>query len=281
MTRSWGIASLMGGMVLMIGCSPSVRHMEPLSNKDRVQVPTTFDHSLFDAVVQQYVDDGGWVDYAGLKRDRALDPYLEQISQTRPDGLSEAGQIAFWINVYNATTLKLIASNYPTSSILRLAPRGLFGFHFHIPRANDVFRATKVNVGGDALSLHDMEHEILRKHFDEPRIHFALVCGALSCPPLRNQAFTADRLDAQLDEQGRIFLHDTTKNKVDADGTKIYLSKIFKWFKEDFGGTDASLQHFLASYFSGEVRQKLAAAAFRISYMRYDWSLNAQDVPAS
>lgn len=271
---------IVGACVVLIGCRGALRQTNQSTQKERVESPSTVDHSLFDSVVKQYVDTDGGVDYAGLKQDQALAPYLEYISHVDPASLSEDGQVAFWINVYNATTLDLIASNYPTPSILRLAPRGIFGFRFHLPKVNDVFRSTEATVGGTRISLNDIEHEILRKDFDEPRIHFALVCAARSCPPLRNEAFTAALLDAQLGDQGRIFLHDTFKNQVGDQEETIKLSKIFKWFIEDFGGTDTSLQAFLAPYFEGEVRQKLENGGYRIGYLRYDWSLNKQDEQA-
>lgn len=277
MKRRLLVACVAGVLILVAGCRSALRQTNLTTKEGRVESPTAVDHSLFDAVVKQYVDAKGWVDYAGLQQDQALKPYLEQISHIDPSALSEGGQVAFWINVYNATTLDLVASNYPTNSILRLAPRGIFGFRFHIPKANDVFRTTKVNVGGTLISLNDIEHEILRKEFNEPRIHFALVCGARSCPPLRNEAFTEEMLDLQLDNQGRVFLTDTFKNQIGEQADMIKISKIFKWFNVDFGGTDTTLQAFLAPYFEGEVRQKLENGAYRISYLRYDWSLNKQD----
>jgi hypothetical protein len=125
-------------------------------------------------------------------------------------------------------------------------------------------------------SLDEIEHQIIRKRFDEPRIHFALVCAATSCPPLRDEAYTADRLNAQLDEQARVFLHTPGKNDVPTPGDDdtVRLSRIFKWFDGDFGGSKNSIQRYIAPYFDAEVKDRLEAADYDVEFHDYDWSLN-------
>lgn len=231
-------------------------------------------HDAYDAVLKAYVTDDGWVDYARLKADQALDPYLEALAQANPDTLSEAGQVAFWINAYNAFTLKLVVDHYPVSSIRRITPTGI---PISIPFIHSPFQIRFAEVAGDTVSLDHIEHDILRKHYDEPRIHFALVCAARSCPKLRREAYRGDRLDAQLDDQARSFLEDPTKNRVDDDDGTIHLSSIFNWFRGDFASSRAGLQAYLAQYFDGQVREKLENGAYRIRYLDYDWTLNDID----
>lgn len=240
------------------------------------RTPSSFDHSTFDALLGTYVDDDGLVDYEGLKQSDALTPYLEALAVTDPSELSEQGQIAFWINAYNALTLKLIVDNYPTESILRLSPRGIKGLDFLIPKVNTPFQVEVGYVGGEKQTPDHIEHGILRANYDEPRIHFALVCAAMSCPPLRNEAYTGARLDEQLDDQGRTFLHDRSKNAIPLDDSTIQISKIFDWFKGDFAEDDAGLQQYLAHHFDGDLKAQLAQGAFKIKHMNYDWTLNDQ-----
>jgi hypothetical protein len=208
----------------------------------------------YDAVLEAYVDDEGCVDYAGLKAPGALEPYLAVLARADPEPFSTTEQLAFWINAYNAYTLGLIADRYPVRSIKRITPTGI---PITIPFVHSPFRIRFAVVGGRTLSLDDIEHRILRRRFTEPRIHFALVCAARSCPRLRREAYTGDGLDRQLDDQARVFLHDRTKNRIPDEGGVIRLSRIFSWFGRDFGPDAAHLQAFLAPYFAGEVRKKL------------------------
>jgi hypothetical protein len=131
-------------------------------------------------------------------------------------------------------------------------------------------------VADTARTLDEIEHDIIRERFDEPRIHFALVCAAKGCPPLRREAYTAPRLDAQLDDQARTFLHNKQKNRIPAGDGRTALSRILKWYGEDFGPTTDALQQQIATYFEGAVRKRLQAAAYEVTFLSYDWSLNEQ-----
>ncbi len=235
-----------------------------------------FDHGRFDAALDAFVDARGRVDYAGLKRSGALDPYLASLDAATPEAMPPAERLAFWINVYNAWTLRLILDHYPVRSIKRITPARLPGLTLYLPKLNSPWEYRIVRAGGRRLTLNEVEHGILRKTFGEPRIHFALVCAARSCPKLRREAFTGARLDAQLDDQARDFLHDPAKNRIpDAPGL-IRLSPIFRWFRRDFARDDRGLQAFLAPYFDGDVRNRLLRGAYRVRYLRYDWRLNEQ-----
>ena len=230
---------------------------------------------LFDELLKTYVDEQGLVDYASLKADRALEPVLAQMEQVQVTELSDAEAIAFWINAYNAYTIKLIVDNYPVKSIREITPLRIKGLSLAIPKINSPFEYNIATIEGKKYSLDDIEHGILRKHFEEPRIHFALVCAAMSCPKLRREAYAGADLDRQLDEQARSFLTDPSKNRIDPNSKRIYLSKIFRWFKRDFTTGGRHLQAFLATYFEGDLRDRLEKGAFKVKFLKYDWSLNA------
>lgn len=227
-----------------------------------------FDHShaLLEKVLDAFVRKGE-VDYARLKENPAdLKAYLDQIASVSPKGFSqwsEPEQIAFLCNLYNAATLELIIDHYPVESIRKIwAP-------WKNPWKQEVVR-----LFGNKVTLDHVEHDLLRKDYKEARIHFALVCAARSCPPLRGQPYLPDRLDEQLEDQGRIFLNTPSKNRVDLESRTLYLSKIFKWFSEDFEGTSGSVLAFVRPYFPEGISSQLEDGGFDVKYLDYDWTLN-------
>ncbi len=260
--------------LLWAGCTGG-SNVQPVRAQGAVQAPDSVDHSAFTNLVHEHVDAAGRVDYAAIKaqHDAVLAPYLHQLAETDPSNLNRAGRLAFWINAYNALTIKLIVDHYPVDSIKDITPAG----GPSIPRLNAPWFVKVGEVAGQMRTLDEIEHEIIRERFDEPRIHFALVCAAVSCPKLRGEAFTGDQLDDQLDDQARMFLHDDAKNKIAAEAEAIHLSRIFKWFEGDFGAETDEVQRFIAPYFEGPTREKLQAAGFRIDYLEYDWTLNDQE----
>lgn len=220
-------------------------------------------HQLWDELVKAHVKPNGMVDYKGFVQDKAkLDEYLKLISDNAPDRKtwSKNQQMAYWINAYNAFTVKLIVDNYPVKSIRDLGPS------LKIPLIKDVWHYKFFKIGGVESSLDEIEHSILRKEFDEPRIHFAINCASVSCPPLLNEAFTAEKLEAQLAKVATTFINDPTRNKITADQAQI--SSIFSWFKEDFT-KKGTLVDFLNLY--SKVKIKPSA---KISYQDYNWNLN-------
>ncbi|MEM6783450.1 MAG: DUF547 domain-containing protein [Bacteroidota bacterium] len=262
------LAVLLTG-VTCSGCLSSADFIRVVPAGPVVPVQNAFDHSEFDRILKTYVDGRGLVNYAGLKANRApLDAYLERLAATDPSNLGRSEQLAFWINAYNAYAIKLVLDNYPTESILDVTS-GPF-----VPKVNSPFQVKFANVGGDERTLDEIEHSIIRPQFNDPRIHFVVICAATSCPPLRAEAFTGARLDEQLDEQGRIFLADPSKNRF--DGETATLSKIFDWYKGDFGGSDDSLQRYLAAFAPESARDGLERAAYDVEFGSYDWSLNEQ-----
>ncbi|MCB0639386.1 MAG: DUF547 domain-containing protein, partial [Lewinella sp.] len=211
-----------------------------------------------------YVDDEGLVDYRGWLSDTArLEDYLDLLRHNPPNPKTwtEAERMAYWINAYNAFTVELILDHYPVESIKDIKNG--------IPFVNTVWDIKFIEIGGETLDLNNIEHGILRKEFDDPRMHFALVCASMSCPKLQNHAYTADRLDEQLDEAAREFLREPFRNEV--DGHPIRLSKILDWYWMDFKDTYATRYDLLDQYLPQPVDRSR-----EIEFLDYDWSLNEQ-----
>lgn len=227
-----------------------------------------FDHShaAFDRVLKQHVS-AGLADYAALKAaPQMLDGYLAALAAVTGSefaGWPEKERLAFLINLYNAATLKLIVVNYPLKSIRSIG---------WLPGA--AWKQEGVSLFGKKVSLDHVEHGIIRKEYRDARVHFALVCAAIGCPPLRSEAFVAARLDAQLDDQGRVFLAQSDKNRVDAAARTVWLSQIFKWFAGDFEAEAGTVLKFATPFFPPEARSALAAGEFKVQFSDYDWSLN-------
>ena len=235
----------------------------------------SIDHALFTEVLAAHVR-SGLVDYATLKVGSRLDRYLARLDATDPDLLpTEAEQLAFWINAYNAYTLKLVADHHPVQSIHDIGTGGRIT-GWLIKRTPWDIRFARV--GGKGMTLNEIEHEVLRKRFHEPRIHFAIVCAAISCPPLRAEAYVAERLDGQLDEQARQFLNDRRSNRFDLKTSRATLSPIFSWFGEDFGSDEQAVIEFVAPYLKPSYAALIAEqpSVWRIRYSDYDWALNEQ-----
>lgn len=229
-------------------------------------------HAAFDRLLHRYVDSAGAVDYAGIQQHRAdvLRPYLDQLATADLSGRSRDARLALWINAYNALTLKLIVDHYPVQNIWAITPGP------PEPKDDSPFQLDVGRVADTMRTLDEIEHEIIRERFDEPRIHFALVCAAVSCPRLRREAYTGLRLDEQLNDQAHTFLHDSTKNRIPAGEGRIALSRILKWYGGDFGPTPEALQRAVASYFEGPVSERLSRGAYAVEYMPYNWTLNDQ-----
>ena len=211
------------------------------------------DHGPFNALLQRFVDASGNVDYAGFKAAHPkLKAYLKSLDSNPPeDAWRREDGLAYWINAYNAATLDLILDNYPLSSIKDLD-------------GGNPWDVKRVRLGGQVYSLNGIENDVIRPRYGDARIHFAVNCAAASCPPLRNEAYTGDRLEEQLGEQTRAFLNDDGFTEVDGDAVTV--SSIFDWYGEDFGD--------VARYI-GKYRDDVDAGA-EVSFSDYDWSLNAQ-----
>jgi hypothetical protein len=232
------------------------------------------DHAAFDRLLRAHVRDG-LVDYDAFERSGEFKEYLARLAATDASALGRDEQVALWINAYNAYTIALINKHRERRSIRNINKT------LGVVKAYGPWQEKLAVVGGRAYTLDEIEQNILRGQFREPRIHFALVCAAMGCPPLRSEAYVAARLDAQLDEQARIFLlRSPTKNRVDVATRTVHLSPIFVEFRDyikDFGGSEAAVGKYIARYFpAGPERQLLEGGDFKVVKTRYDWALNKQ-----
>jgi len=220
-------------------------------------------HVAFNQLLQKHVTPQGLVNYKGFEADeQEFNQYLSQLSSHAPAAAwSKNEQLAYWINAYNAFTIRLILDHYPVKSIKDIGPA------VQIPLVNTPWTEKFFAIGGEKMSLDNIEHGVLRSKFNDPRIHFALVCASLSCPRLRNEAYTAALLDRQLDEQGRDFLSNPGKNQIKQDTAR--LSKYFDWYKGDWEESGQSVQSWVNRYSPTKID-----ASTRIEYLDYNWSLN-------
>ncbi len=228
------------------------------------------DDALFTALLRDHVR-GDEVDYRRIKKDPRLDAFLAQLAATDPASLpSRDARLALWINAYNAYTLKLITSVHPVDTIREITALGRTG-EAATAKPWDIPFAV---VGGQTYTLEHIEHQIIRPQFKDARIHFALVCAAVSCPKLRAEAYVAARLDDQLNDQGRWFL--THRNTLDGRRRTAQLSQLFTWFADDFGGTPANILNFVADFATPDLAQSLRQNPERwtLTSLDYDWSLN-------
>jgi len=197
----------------------------------------------------------GQVDYNGLARNSSnLDLLVSEIAQYELKG--DKSDFPFYLNAYNILVIKGIVDNYPVNS-----PMDIKGF----------FDSKPIAVAGQKLTLNDLENKVIRPTYNDARIHFALVCGAIGCPPLTNQAFTPENYDALLTKNTTAALNNPTFIEMDDNQGSLMLSKIFEWYKVDFGGNDAGIIEFINQY-----RNSPISADTPVSFYEYDWTLNKQ-----
>jgi len=224
-----------------------------------------FPHDTFDILLKKHVNDAGWVDYEGFISDSIqFNKYLGLLSANHPNkkNWTEDERLAYWINAYNAFTIKMIVDNYPIAGIKDIKDG--------IPFVSTVWDISFIKIEGIEYDLNNIEHNIIRQKFDEPRIHASIVCASRSCPQLRNEAFTAERLEEQLQAQMTGFINDSTRNEIHS-ADRAELSKIFTWFKGDFTKKET-----LIEYINKFSTNKLNLNA-KVEYLDYGWGLNVQD----
>lgn len=228
------------------------------------------DHGEWNRVLSVYLkagEDGlNRVDYAAVTApDRAaLDAYVSGLAATPISTHNRAEQFAYWVNLYNALTVKVILDHYPVESIrdIDISP-GLF--------ANGPWGAKLLTIEGEEVSLDDIEHRILRPIWNDPRIHYAVNCAAIGCPNLMPVALNGENTEKNLNEAARAFINHP--RGVRFDGDDLVVSKIFTWFEEDFGGNEAAVIQHLQRYAEPELRARLSGLTDIDDY-EYDWSLN-------
>ena len=234
----------------------------------------TVDHSSFDRLLRAHVVNG-LVDYDAFRSSTEFAGYLRLLAATNPGTLPRNEQLALWINAYNAYTIQLINNKNERESI-RNVNKSLGFLKFKGPWS-EAFAV----VGGKTYSLDDIEQRTIRPTFKEPRIHFALVCAAIGCPPLRSEAYTGARLESQLNDQAVKFLTQTpARNRVDVASRTLYHSQVFTFsnYQTDFGGSDAAMGRFIARYYpAGPEKTLLESGDFKAVKTDYDWSLNSQE----
>lgn len=221
-------------------------------------------------LLSQYVDSKGRVDYAAWKSESStiLNQWLGEIKQSDFTSINSDQELALWINLYNAFTVASILESYPITSI---QPK-IWGIPNFLAFAWFFYRPTH-KVGDSYYYLNQIEHRILRKKFNEPRIHFALVCASLGCPLLRNEAYYGETVQNQLEDDARRFINNPDKVRYEASTQTLYCSKIFKWYKKDFLQVAASIPDYIRSYLKTDI---VSSEEIVIAYLDYDWNLNQQ-----
>ena len=236
-----------------------------------------FDHTGFDAILRAYVNELGQVDYASLKADRSgLDAYVAALGKTSPKSHPDLfptreEKLAYWINAYNAFVLLGVIDAYPVKSVKDI--KYLSGF----------FNRTWVTAGGESYTLNNIEHDILRAEFKEPRIHAAINCASVGCPRLEASAFFAEGIDEKLETVMRNFLNESRNVTIDASAKRVTLSKILDWFDSDLTGwyeaqydvDDAHVLDYVSLFIKGELAKGMNRT-WEVRFHDYDWSLNDQ-----
>ena len=239
-------------------------------------------HQAFSQILEQVVD-GPRVDYRRLQAmRRGLDRYVDALGRTDPQALERASRderLAFWINAYNACMLRLVVDHYP----IRPGGTGLFGAirnriagypENSVWQIRDVFTRDHCPVAGRDRSQDEIEHEIIRPRYQEPRIHFAVNCAAISCPVLWPDAYTGGELDEQLDRAVRHLMEHPEHFRLErGDPAVLHLNKVMDWYREDFGGVEG-LKRFFADYLEGRDREIVLRPDTRVEFFEYDWTLN-------
>jgi len=253
-------------LFLAAGCVPAaiVEAGHPLTQAVQAGLKSgksRFDHSQFTAILMRHVDDQSRVDYAALKADHVkLKDYLSRLAKADLTSLGRDELMALLINTYNAYTLDLIVRNYPLESIKKLTS----------PWDRNI-----CELAGQKVSLNFIEHKLLRvpELFGDPRVHFAVNCASIGCPLLRRRAFTGAKLESQLESAARTTLQDPRYLRV--QGGRVHISRILKWFGEDFIKKYGSMSRFLLKYAEGDAKKLLSSRGDQvIEYLDYDWNLN-------
>ena len=241
----------------------------------------SFDYSLYAEALKTYVDPSGLVNYKKLKSNGAeLRAFVQQLARTSPENHPEIfptreTQLAYWINAYNAFALKGVVDNYPTKSVRSI--KYVYGFFWRI----------KFESGRQKYTLRHIENEIIRKRYQDPRIHFTLVYASMGCPRLRREPFLPNHLNEQLDEVARSFIGEARNVRIEGEEGRLQLSKIFApswyegdflyWYSLKFPGSRPAIRNYLALYLSADRKQWLEAHPYlKTEYIDFDWSLNDQ-----
>lgn len=232
--------------------------------------------AAFDALLARYVkasaDGVNRIDYAKWKASAqdltSLNGYISQLAARAPSKMPRNDAFAFWCNLYNAVTLNVVLDRYPVASIRDIKSDGLFD-----PKAYlGPWRTKRVTVEGRSYSLDEIENDVLRPVFKDPRVHYAINCASYGCPNLRTKAWSAASLDADLDAAAASYINHP-RGVTALPGNKLKVSSIYKWFSADFGGDDAGVVAHLRKYAGATLAAALSKQP-AIAEDGYDWSLN-------
>ena len=259
---------LIGCLLLLSVCSVFFLYHYRVEADSRTQQSvesTAFSHDLFDQVLQEHVDENGRVNYTKLKANpEKFEAYLDLVAAANPTEWSYNEQLVFWINAYNALVIKGVINHYPITSVRKVK---LF---------NGFFSRLKFQAAGKMYTLDQIEHGILREEFPDPRVHFALVCASSSCPPLQTRAFFPETIEESLETVTFNFIRNPEQVRIDRAKRRVHVSKIFKWYKDDFKEGYDGVADFLADYLPAEDAEYLLSTDITFSYLDYDWTLNDQ-----
>ncbi len=282
----WFTIAILMALWFLAGCTA----IEPVMKTDvKLPEPQIFSHAYFGNLLLGFVDGKGLVNYEDLAKDpEDLDLYYRHIATYSPDSHpalfpTENHILAYWINAYNASAIKIVITHYPISSVLDVKPPAVF---FFLSDKSGFFFFQRLTFGGKSTSLYYLENGVIRKRFNDPRIHFALNCSARGCPQLPREAFTGEQLDRQLDRETRKFLAEARNFTVNHQEKAIYLSSIFKWYEKDFltwynekyPDHEATLLNYIALYLPSEKAGELKTygSTYPLRFIEYDWTLNDQ-----
>ena len=239
----------------------------------------TIDHTAWDALLKAHLRAGpdgiNYVDYAGWKAGghAPLKAYVKALEAVDPARLDRPEQFAFWANLYNAKTIDIVLDAYPVETIRAITiNEGLFGFLKKSAGLGGPWKAKVVKVAGEDLSLDNIEHDIMRKVFKDPRVHYAVNCASMGCPNLNMTAFTGANLEAELDKGAKAFVNHPRGIEAKSDGT-IVASSIYSWFQADFGGSAAGVLDHARAYANEDLKARLDGKS-DIAGFQYDWDLN-------
>jgi len=234
------------GVYLLLLCWLPLAYSQPTASKFFVEV---------DEFLKKHVNEGR-VNYTAIKQNSTeIKALVSVLNKFDLKNLSDANtELAFWINAYNILVIHAVVANYPIQS-----PVEVKGF----------FDTQKHTVAGELLTLNDIENKKVRQKFKDARIHFALGCAARSCPPIINEAYFGDKLDAQLNARTRANLNDPKFIRVDKTAKKAYLSEIFRWYESDFSASGKTVLEYINLYRADKIPNTYA-----VDYYKYDWSLN-------
>lgn len=278
--------ALLGLLVVVPSCTTIAPR--PLLVPAEAPTLAAFSHADFDRVLRRFVNDQGQVDYSALQRSSDdLQRYYQLVSTYSPDShpmlfLTEQSKLAYWLNAYNAAVMTVVLTYYPITGVGDIRPPW---YAFFLPDKSGFFVLQRVTFGGRTTNLYFLEHRVIRQRFNDPRIHFALNCASGGCPRLPQYAFSAERLDDQLDHETRKFLAEERNLTIDHHQRTISLSSIFDWYESDFfswlelrfPGRQVTLLDYVALYVSAEKAAELRlAASYAIRFVVYDWRLNDQ-----